>query len=431
MKAPTDVSLTTPTDISPSVSVSTPRGNQPSIRSDIKTTSVASLPPPEDLSRDLNRLADALEAYDENRGAENRNLGDNVRNLQNELRDLSDFLRMRPTFMEARVGRSTESSVEVVEEPEFATDGSSQLSRSNSSVSFLSSHHSDDWELYHRPDSPFPPASSGPSYRYSSSSSTSTPVPRGGSGGSSSPPSPPSSLSPSSSSMSASTIVPPAPPQPSLNEIRNLLQALWDGQVSTNHLLDQLRDRPPPDTNDLMDRLRRIEELLAQFGERAMAPPETPVSERLVSAPIPTQLPRGLSLAQQLEDLLTSATSRPMPPLDHPPPLRPFEFIPSAITRPRSASPIATIPRADTEPPSWRSWGHVPRPLGPFPNLAPGSLQAPPPQQQQPQQQPPAQLAPLQQRSHIHRPPVQPVIVSFISFIVPKLTAVAAASSSF
>lgn len=354
---------------------------------------------------DLHHLAEDLRQYDQNRGLENRDIGDTLRDLQNELRDLSDFLHVpRPQHAEEGVQRSPlveAQPIRVVDvdvvDPRAPRSQLSRASSSASSLSFLSSHHSEDWELYSRADSPppwshgtvssssssEPSESSEPSFPSSISSPSSGPRP--GSAVSSSPPLPPSSPSPSSSS-SMSTIVPrrpPVDPVPLLGRIRDQVDALWDGQLSTNHLLDQLRDRPPPDNSELIDRMRRIEDLLRNLPTTVTAPiPQSeldsgsstdgtdsrvpfwgPRGRRSPVAPHPIASAVGPSFAEQLENMLSASTTREVPPIQHPPPFRPFDYVPTGGPRPRSVSPVTTsqfAPRPATQPP-------------PFPHLDPSS----------------------------------------------------------
>lgn len=287
------------------------------------------------------------------------------------------------------------------------TVSSGQLTRATSSASsigsFLSSHHSDDDLLasesgsYH--DSPPPwhappiPESDDSSVFTETSSYDSGPY-HDGSESPSLPPLPPPSPTPSSSPPSSSTSTVTARPLPTppdllgpLNAIQEQLTALWHGQTSTNHMLDELRDRriPQPDNSELIDRLHRIEDLLQSL--LSQGPPETRIiTEPAPPPPPPTQLRsvihsddsdiltsfgsepemptpvpargRGPSLVQQLDEILSATL--PSVVVEPPPPLVSFVYQPAERgTRPRSASPvsISTLPpRPETEPPPFPFW---------------------------------------------------------------------------
>ena len=149
----------------------------------------------------------------------------------------------------------------------------------------------------------------------------------------SSPPYPPGSPTPSTSSLATAR---PSPPdtlrnlQDLLNQLRDQTGALWDGQVSTNHMLDDLRGRRAEDQADLNDRVRNIEGLLQQLVDQASRPAPRPPIESVYSTssdgmtdlesirrrwddltrsrqqPIhmPTPVRTGPSLDDQLADLL-------------------------------------------------------------------------------------------------------------------------------
>ena len=187
----------------------------------------------------------------------------------------------------------------------------------------------------------------------------------------SSPPYPPGSPTPSTSSLATAR---PSPPdtlrnlQDLLNQLRDQTGALWDGQVSTNHMLDDLRGRRAEDQADLNDRVRNIEGLLQQLVDQASRPAPRPPIESVYSTssdgmtdlesirrrwddltrsrqqPIhmPTSVRTGPSLDDQLADLLgapppAAAAAAPVQP---PPPLQPFTYQPAPrSSRPRSMSP--------------------------------------------------------------------------------------------
>lgn len=457
--------MTTP-DASIVVSLSTPRGSarssQPSLLTEVSSQSSITQ---RDIAEDIDRLADELRRYDDARGQENRELADNVKALRDQLHDLSDFLHRTPSpvqvqrveaapavhpeasqRIDVRVGGSSVmSSVRPSGPRELVVPASPQmttLSRSTSLTSsvgsFMSSHHSDDYLLdaeSYRPDSP-PPWHS-PTASVTSDDSTSSFVSSSSSGHlpsvttepvalvppvllAASPiltvPAPalpelPSSPSPSSAS-SLSTVRPLPSPLDllgSLNAIKEQLDALWEGQGSTNHMLDVLRERQPvvPDNSELTDKLNHIEGLLYTLLNQSHpqepqviyeAPRETPVQREdqhpefsesvtgsedtldrfrellgrmgqggpTVAMPVPSRA--GPSLVQQLDDILSMGTAIPAPIAQHPPALIPFTYQPAGrSTRPRSASPVPTnIPqRPSTGPPLIRSRLQDPRNLPP------------------------------------------------------------------
>jgi hypothetical protein len=434
------------------VTLSTPRGSAHSARSSLRTETSESTVTERNLSRDIDRLADDLRRYDDARGDENREIADNVRALRNELHDLSEFLHRTPSppaasvhiqpvpqqlpqspttprvqRVDQRVGGSSVVSSLLPGDRRRLTVTSGQLTRASSSGSsigsFLSSHHSDDdlmvRDEFH-PDSPLPwnspliTESDDSSSMFSESSSPDS-GPYAESSESSGRPYPPSSPTPSSST--STVTIRPLPTSPDLlgplNAIRDQLNALWDGQTSTNHMLDNLRDRPVPHTQDnteLSDRLHRIEDLLQSLLSQGLPREHQPVyegipqgPESIVSSddslerlrfvlrgfepqpdapamPVPvTARGTGPSLVQQLDEILSSGMNLPSVGVQQPPVLIPFTYEPTrGGDRPRSASPVSLNnlpPRPETEPPlSQVHFGHVRnvprrreprRPLGP------------------------------------------------------------------
>ncbi|KAG5219489.1 PH domain-containing protein [Salix suchowensis] len=293
-------------------------------------------------------------------------------------------------------------------------------------VSYLSSHHSDDFSLYGgspvveerelepameeewripSPQSSTTSSSSLSSSSPYSSSSTSLPTPHSIA---STPPVPSlvshsTSTSTTSTSSTSTVRARPAFPNlaPALDGIRDKLNALWDGQLSTNHILDELRAHRPgmpepagPDI-EMHNRLHRIEGLVQSLLDRPIQQPPAPPfpqpryiainrdSQRMTalkppaltavltiltvsSMPLMTyvqppephiQMPipqtAGPSLAQQLEEILSSTAPVPPSVVQGPPPLVPFSYQPIG-TRPRSASPLSLrdmLRRPGTEPP--------------------------------------------------------------------------------
>ncbi|KAK7049981.1 hypothetical protein VNI00_005412 [Paramarasmius palmivorus] len=444
-----------------SVSVSTPQGDRPSTRSTLYTVQSSSLRPPSptsfsragtprmqmqippypDYTDEFNHLLEEIRTYDQNREDENRDMGHTLRDLQNEIRDISEFLRRpRPMYAEERVGSSKAASSlsaptqrggrgsPVIRDitlppPRPMTE---PMSSAASSISFLSSHHSDDWTLYgdgsRRRDSPIPtpvdsefgfprdvggdgedtvstwhitdsgsgssPTSSPTSTSVSLTESSSmfplpTPTPPRTFLESEAPTPPPLSSSPSTTSVSVSTVrapsVAPVNPIPWLNEIRDQVRGLWEGQLSTNNLLDQLRDRPVPDNAELLDRMARVEDLLRLLGDQArQQPPPQPQPPVMMHMPVPVPPPApssdagtemsdisldrilrgfeqrapvaptavraGPTLAEQLDELLRGTERPPRSPFRMPDPVRQISIL---MPGERSPSPSIRLQMPD------------------------------------------------------------------------------------
>ncbi|EGO01064.1 hypothetical protein SERLA73DRAFT_151625 [Serpula lacrymans var. lacrymans S7.3] len=322
--------------VSMSVSMSTPQSNNPSIHSDLDT--IPTQPRSEILTHDINRLLQHIHELDQIRGQESQEISENVRAIRSELYELSNYLHQH----------------EVSEVPPPVP-------------------HKD----HISSSSPSP----GPSLSRSSSSPTQ----------------PPPSPTPSSASSSTARPVEGM----SLINLRELLEqlreqttALWDGQVSTNHMLDELRQqRPGPQDNDeIYERLRGIESLLERVIDQTQIhrqpmpmpqpqpqPPQPDISasvsesgsdpladleslrirweelsrSRREQIPIhmPTPVRTGPSLDDQLLELLGAPP--PLPPAHPqlPPTLIPFTYQPAPrASRSRSTSPILMPDRPRTVP---------------------------------------------------------------------------------
>ncbi len=195
-------------------------------------------------------------------------------------------------------------SIQSLSPPPMQPSSSVPSSAMSDAMSYLSSHHSDDdlsdwsYESYPR--------------------DLDVPSPRTPTTALSMPTSPPTSGTPDFSSprvfpqfvpLSPSPSFPPLSLSPSisvesgqsrglgdlhnlLNDLREQTGALWDGQISTNHMLDDLVQRrpPEPDMTECNDRLRRIENLLDNIlGGMAEEPSEagsdtSSVLRRLISS---------------------------------------------------------------------------------------------------------------------------------------------------
>ncbi len=140
---------------------------------------------------------------------------------------------------------------------------------------------------------------------------------------------------------------------------------LRDGELWTTNVLDELRQRCPPDNTELMERLQRLEDLINRLAEaqrHSMAP--TPVESLFDSRSDILSMIRHLrerwdGLRQEPQTLITPTPVRPRTSLDDmmakllrpshppapphiqpPPAFIPLTFQPDARgSRPRSASP--------------------------------------------------------------------------------------------
>ena len=423
-----------------SVSMTSPRGSTPSVQSDLitipseRSERAPSERPSVIITDDINRLLQHLHGLEGDRQRDNQGIHDHLGEIQNELRNLADYIHEKEVpapvlpliqYKDRSIGGSSAISLAeprgAPEYPEILPTvtgkasprlvpipltppprGLRSPSSLSSSISFLSSHHSDDLSLMEgepyipEPSSPTPstsissspPSSSIPSSPSSSLSSRTlplTPISQ----------SPPSSgeylsrtsteatrraaASPTPSMVSSATVRPAAPgiDRDALNRIRDVLDAvkaqtdaLRDGQLSTNDVLDELRQRCPlpQDNTELVERLQRLEDLinrLADAQRRARAPtPEESLFdsgsdtstairrlrerwERMRGEPPTLLAPTPLRPRTSLDDMMAELLRPPQPAalvqIQAPPAFVPLSFRPDARgPRPRSASP--TLP---------------------------------------------------------------------------------------
>ena len=162
----------------------------------------------------------------------------------------------------------------------------------------------------------------------------------------------------------------------SIENIRDQLRALEDGQDNAQNLLMSLLRRPEDPTAELADRLRRIEDLVqalvdqghprgpeitqdvppAPFEPASSFEPEGSVSDseslgylgsllgRLTRdgpfMPIPVTARQGPTMVQQLDEILSSADQIPVVGVEQPPNVDPFVYRPvERGQRARSESP--------------------------------------------------------------------------------------------
>ncbi|KAI0037086.1 hypothetical protein K488DRAFT_81579 [Vararia minispora EC-137] len=491
--------LSSATSASGSVSIMTPSGNVPSIHSALQTipSSASSSGPSMIVTHDVNLLLEYLNRVEGDRQKDTQRLHEHMDDIQDQIRDLgADMDNMldrggptpvplQPAPQPVKVDRSIQGSV--VSEPRTRaaalphlipipltpppmgplSPAASSLSRS---MSFLSSHHSDDFSLmgsetYPIRESPpsSPTALSEPSevssvseeelpeispseatsgtYLSRSSSAMSSvrrqlPVP-------SPSPSPPSSDGTAMPATPRDVEMPDV--RPDIHALRGLIEgiksqadALWDGQISTNHMLDELRARSTTDP-EVINRLQRLENMLRSLGaQRPMSAISLPLPEPVLEPSVPpsdvsdedlrrlrsileagregpeihTPAPRPAmpdTLFDSILDLERRSTGASRTSVEPPPPLVTIDFRPHRRARARSVSPVlppsprratsvplVIIPRDQPPPrrppPPARMRPDRHRPLGrPLGDEAPPSTPAPPPMPYQPPF-PPAQM---------------------------------------
>ena len=438
-----------------SVSITTPRGDIPSIMSALET--VPSEAPSTILTHDVNRLLQYLNDIDTQRGAENREMARNIEEIRHLLEELRDSQRdipmgfpvpappplppqqqplpppppppqpQSPSVVTVReiireipypVASRAPDAPPPVPRKDRSVGGSSIISRSpmgpreslqatprptpprlipipltpppiripspdtvSETMSFLSSHHSDDLSLMESESYPAIPTS--PSWP-----SDSSPSPE------SSPESEPLSLRSVSSALSASPTPPPssstpASPTPStessgtvrqippvdlnslrvaLAQIREEMTALQSSQANASHILEELRSRLVG--QDVSECCRRLEEAIQRILEQTQRPPpQAPArddrSESLypsgsdtslldhiarlrdevgrdvppIQMPVPVRA--GPSFDERLVDMLAEGPAVTQQPIQPPPPIIPLTYRPGPrVSRPRSASPV-------------------------------------------------------------------------------------------
>ncbi|KAI6145311.1 hypothetical protein BKA82DRAFT_4312648 [Pisolithus tinctorius] len=434
--------LPLPVSPAPSISVSfpTPSARVPSIHSTLET--VPDVIETETVTHDIERILEQIRELDHFRSEETHDIAENVRTIRDELRALSEFLRTRQASTERIIvcerppqpppvvhrDRSVGGS-SIISEPRVAPAGPRErlglipidvtpplrrapsIVSSDSGISYLSSHHSDDLSLmveeeelgeeYDIPGSPSWSSSSSPSSPSSQitpslvSSSEPSPGPTLSLTSSSEPSPPPTSPTPSTeSSTTARPVVAEGPSLANLRELllqlREQMNALWDGQNATNQMIDEIRQtRPvPQDNTEIRERLETIETLLERLLNRQRQVERESITDRRreefrertrpgvevesvsesstdleslhrrwsdlargvrIHAPAPRHV--GPSLDEQLLELLGA----PPPPgaygVQAPPQLIPFTYQPSQRPpRSRSTSPVMTG-RATSAPP--------------------------------------------------------------------------------
>ncbi|PCH37434.1 hypothetical protein WOLCODRAFT_158154 [Wolfiporia cocos MD-104 SS10] len=474
-----------PPSLSMSVSITTPRGDAPSIMSTLET--IASEAPSQILTHDVNRLLQYLHEINEIRGAENRDMTTNIQEIRRVLEQFRDEqiemhqrtqaeiqqqriqteihqraqaqqipqmqqiptmvpipqfpqvppmqypsapgavrLPTRPPAEEYRrdqeydmeerevpppvprkdraVGGSTVISSDGPPRPTLLTPPPMRLPSPDTlseSMSFLSSHHSDDLSLMESvpypimqvPGSPSWPSESSsfpessPPSTLRSRSPTPVRVPPSREGSSPFPlpipmrdrdqpplPSGPPSPSPSVVSLAPSDAT--ARPVPSIDysqlrdmiiAVREELAVLREGQMTAGMILEELRGRPVG--QDVADCCRRLEEAIQRVMDQSQRAPRPPprddiseypsVSEsslaehfrRLheelsqqppIQMPIPTRV--GPSFDERIIGILSEEQPSVRQPVLGPPPITHLRYRPGLrATRPRSVSPVFEV----------------------------------------------------------------------------------------
>ncbi|KAI6020171.1 hypothetical protein PISMIDRAFT_203785 [Pisolithus microcarpus 441] len=468
--------LPLPASPAPSISVSfpTPSTRLPSIHTTLET--IPDVIEAETVTHDIERILEQIRELDHYRSEETHEISENVRTIRDELRALSEFLRNRLTSTERTIvcerprpppavhqDRSVGGS-SVISEPRPAPAGprerpglipievSPPLRRalsivsSDSGMSYLSSHHSDDLSLmveeeglgeeYVIPGSPSWSSSSSPSSPSSQitpslvSSSEPSPGPTLSLTSSSSPTPPPASPTPSTESSRTARPVAEGPSLATLRDmllqLREQMNALWDGQAATNQMLDEIRQTRavPPDNTEIRERLHTIETLLEMLLDRQRQVERESITDRRreeiregvpraevesvsessadleslrrrwsdlargVRIHAPAARPAGPSLDEQLLELLSAPPPPGVTGVQPPPPLIPFAYQPSQRP-PRSRSTSPVIPSRATSAPPFPDWGifspetlhHPPlRRRGRPPPVAPRAERRPPPE---------------------------------------------------
>ncbi|KAF8128709.1 hypothetical protein EV363DRAFT_412554 [Boletus edulis] len=315
---------------SPSVSSDTPQTNQPSIHSVLETVQTQThTERTEVITHEIDRLLHHIHELDHLRSQERHEISENIRIIRDELYDLSEYVRTHlveteglvvPERPEPPAVSHRDQSVVAISErrdqsvaamsvvsehritpigprsrhlipipltpPPVRSPSTRSTSSSASLISFLSSHHSDDFSLLdvdevevemHPPSPAWPSEPSSPSSGLTPSiisSSEPSPGPTLSLTSSSSSPTPPPSsptLSTGSTTSSDSSGTARQVPGITLTTIRDMLAqvreqttALWEGQAATNHVLDELRQsRPvPQDDTEIFERLHHIQALI-------------------------------------------------------------------------------------------------------------------------------------------------------------------------
>ena len=412
------------------VSMTSPRGSTPSIRSDLMTIpSETSERPSVIITDDINRLLQYLHGLENDRQRDNQGVHDHLGEIQNELRDLADYIHEKEAPTPAPPVELKDQSVgggSVVSwgSPRGAPDyppiphtvtGKALVpisltppltsprtpSTLSSSISFLESYHSDDLSLVEsepfiqQPPSPLmssisssPPSSSLSSSPSSSPSSrtlpltpisqsplssgeylsqTSTEVTRRAL---------PRTVSPTPSVVSSATVR-PGIDRDALNRIREVLDAvkaqtdaLQDGQQATNNILDDLRERCPllPDNTELVERLQRLEDLINRLADaQRRARAPTPEQESLFDSGSDTST--AIRRLRERWDRMRLGTPSLIAPMPQRPPTSLDDLMAELLHPPQPSAPLQIQPPPAFVPLNFRPDARGPRPRSTSPTL--------------------------------------------------------------
>ncbi|KAF8834342.1 hypothetical protein BDN67DRAFT_985398, partial [Paxillus ammoniavirescens] len=283
-----------------SVSVSTPQANQPSIHSNLETEPTHTHTKcTEIITHEIDRLLHHIHELDHFRGQETHEISENVRiNRSLGIHDLSllgaeeefNMPPPSPGWLSEPSSPSSDVTPSIISSSESSPEPSLSLTPSSSS--------------------PPPPSSPTPSM---DSSSTACPVEE-----------------------VMMTII-----RDMLMQLHEQMTGLWDGQVSTNHILDELPQAgdAPRDDVEIHELLRHIENLIKTLIQRRQ---ETTGEIRETRDESVTESDATLEILDVLHRGWSGRWGRP-------PPLIPFTYQPTVRpTRSRSTSPIR---RWDSTPP--------------------------------------------------------------------------------
>ena len=335
----------------------------------------------------FNRLFDLLDDLDAKRQGENQDLKDHIRDLENCLKDLCEHLKKPPVPVKdrsvgglspisvARPAGPRELTIRSLSPPPMVPSPTYAPSSFTETISYLPSAHSDDDILddygseitypgLASPTSPTWPSESSPPTSPPSSSTPSSPVP--------------STITDATARPISDHVTPVLDGlRDLLEDLRRQVQALWDGQLGTNRMLDDLVDRRlPPDRNEeLNNRLRNIEDTLGNILRdlaRGMLPEESELSPSEISSdtasalrryidrlrdarareptihmPTPIRAPTT-SIDAEWQRILSEAPSVPEQPVQGPPPLVPLV---RRLVRPPRAESVTPPPVSILSPP--------------------------------------------------------------------------------
>ncbi|KAL1745948.1 hypothetical protein HDZ31DRAFT_73187 [Schizophyllum fasciatum] len=270
-----------------SVSITTPRGDAPSVHTIETYPSSESGSIPTTRSPSIDRfdvIRDDLQRLEDLAREQGRDISGSVDALRTDIQTLADAVHEWKNQDRGRGIDAGPPHQTIIMPPPASHAAGSPMSNEESEL-----QESDMGTPYSPTESSLPISSSPPSTPEESSL----------------PSTPRTEHTVESSSSSSSTVTVRAPPPDFshlLNEIRNVIQgiggdvsALWEGQTSTNHMLDELRNRVrAPDNAQLLDRVAAIEGHLARLAEQQQRPrspammPRSPPAQSQAPAPSET-----------------------------------------------------------------------------------------------------------------------------------------------